>query len=243
VSPWPAAFVTQSAARAGVVALEPGRYEARTVAGRTLTCAVDAIPAAIELPGAWEVRFPSGWGAPASTVFDKLISWTERPEEDVKHFSGTAVYRKTFDLPGERLGHDKSLLLDLGEVKIMAQVILNGHDLGILWKAPFCVEIGDVAKTGRNELEIRVTNLWPNRLIGDERKPPYLKFNPGGAVVEWPAWVADGGPVPKTGRYTFTTWRHYSADSPLLPSGLLGPMTLRSAQRRTLELRREAASQ
>ncbi len=248
VSSWPAAFVQRSAGRAGILAVEPGRYEARTAAGRTVTCEVHAVPATIELAGEWEVRFPPGWGAPASAVFDKLTSWTERPEEGIKYFSGTAVYRKAFDLPSDRLGADKSLYLDLGAVEVIAQVILNGHDLGIYWKAPFRVEVGGVAKAGRNDLEIRITNLWPNRLIGDEQKPPYLKFNPKGTAnnpkgrpLEWPAWVADGGPVPETGRYTFATWKHYSADSPLLTSGLLGPVTLRSVERRNFDLKRESS--
>jgi hypothetical protein len=111
----------------------------------------------------------------------------------------------------------------------MAEVKLNGQNLGVLWKPPFRVPITNVAHAGANELEIRVTNLWPNRLIGDERKPPYLKWHANGGPAEWPDWVAEGGPVPKTGRRTFTTWHHYTKDSPLLESGLLGPVTLQTS--------------
>ena len=152
----------------------------------------------------------------------------------MKYFSGTATYEKTFEVTADQLGKGKELYLDLGRVAVIAEVKLNGKDLGILWKPPFRVSIGDVAKVGENRLEVRVTNLWPNRLIGDEKKPPYLKFDlvseRGGNPIEWPDWVATGGPVPKTGRLTFTTWHHYDKDSPLLESGLLGPVTLQSVR-------------
>ena len=87
----------------------------------------------------------------------------------------------------------------------------------------------DAARVGKNELEVRVTNLWPNRLIGDERLPSYFKWAENGVPAEWPAWVTDGAAPPKTGRYTMTTWRQFTKDSPLLESGLLGPVTLQNA--------------
>jgi hypothetical protein len=128
--------------------------------------------------------------------------------------------------------------LDLGRVEVIAEVILNGENLAIFWKAPFRVDVTDVLEAGQNELEVHVTNLWPNRLIGDERKPPYLKWRGArGGPAEWPEWVASGGPVPGTDRLTFTTWRHYTQDDPLLPSGLLGPVTLHFAEVRSLDPR------
>lgn len=212
-----------------ILAWEPGQYELTTASGRKSVCNARAVPAPLEVAGPWVLQFPPKWGAPPEVTLDKLISWTEHADAGVKYFSGTAVYRKTIELSADRVGADKALYLDLGDVKVLAEVILNGRNLGILWKAPFRIEISDWVKPGANELEIRVTNLWPNRLIGDEKKPPYLKFSPGGSPAEWPDWVVNGASVPNTGRFTFTTWHHYSKDSPLLESGLLGPVTLQTA--------------
>ena len=211
-----------------LLAWEPGKYEFTTASGKNSTYQVAEVPRPMEINAPWTLQFPAKWGAPAEITLDKLISWTEYPDEGVKYFSGTATYRKTFDIPADRVG--KELYLDLGVVKELAEVVLNGHNLGVLWKPPFRVNITKFAKPGANELEIRVTNLWPNRLIGDEQKPPYLKWN-GGSPAEWPDWLVDGGPVPDTGRFTFTTWHHYTKASPLLESGLLGPVTLRAAEK------------
>ncbi len=213
-----------------LVVSKGGQYELKTASGKKIVCEVPSVPAPITLTGPWNLRFPPDRGAPEVVTLEELISWPKHADEGVKYFSGTATYRKKFDIPADRLGKGKELLLDLGRVAVMAEVKLNGQDLGILWKPPLRVPITHVAKAGTNELEVRVTNLWPNRLIGDERKPPYLKWRSNGGPAEWPDWVAEGGPVPETGRYTFTTWRHYTKDSPLLESGLLGPVTLQTSR-------------
>ena len=114
------------------------------------------------------------------------------------------------------------MYLGLGEVKNLAQVKLNGTELGILWKPPFRVDIASAAKPGTNHLEISVVNLWPNRLMGDEQLPLDIEWLPSGGLAKWPQWLLDGSP---NGRLTFTTWRHISKEMPLLPSGLLGPIT------------------
>jgi hypothetical protein len=123
------------------------------------------------------------------------------------------------------LGPGKSLYLDLGRLKNLAQVKLNGTDLGILWKRPFRVEITAAAHVGINRLEVQVTNLWPNRLIGDEQLPEDRVWQ-GMHLKEWPQWLLDGKPSP-TGRFTFTTWHHWSQDDAPLESGILGPVALR----------------
>jgi len=110
----------------------------------------------------------------------------------------------------------------------MAEVTLNGRDLGVLWKPPFRVDVSEVLKPGRNTLEVRVVNLWINRMIGDEQLPEDSQRNANGTLKAWPKWVEQGKPSP-TGRYTFTTWRLWKKDSPLVESGLLGPVTLQSA--------------
>jgi len=180
------------------------------------------------IAGSWEVHFPPGLGAPASVKLDKLISLSDHADSGVKYFSGTAVYRTTFQ---SQIPNRKSkIFLDLGKVQVIAQVKLNGRDLGILWKPPFRVEVTEALKPGANELEVRVTNLWPNRMIGDDALPddvPWNRQRPRGAYpAKWPDWLVNGTPRP-SGRIAFCTRKDvYKSTDPLLPSGLIGPVTL-----------------
>ena len=98
------------------------------------------------------MTFQEGRGAPAKATFEKLISWPDHEDKGIKYFSGTATYRKTINIPADRFGENRSLLLDLGSVKEIAEVRLNGQDLGILWKAPFRVDITKAAKAGRQRV-------------------------------------------------------------------------------------------
>lgn len=155
------------------------------------------------LEGAWDVEFESGKGAPAAVRFETLEDWTLRPEPGIRHYSGLATYRKTFDLPSSvRVNPGTPLYLDLGDVRVMARVRLNGRDCGVVWTAPWRVDIAEAVQAEANALEIDVANLWPNRMIGD----------------------AGSTQAP----YTSTTYRPYRATDPLLPSGLIGPVTLES---------------
>jgi hypothetical protein len=156
----------------------------------------------LELAGPWAVRFDPAWGGPAKVEFDALVDWTSRPEEGIRHYSGTATYLKSFDLrrspaPGERW------YLDLGVVKNIAEVRLNSRPLGIVWTAPWRIEITAAVHAGANRLEIDVVNLWPNRLLGDKTLPPEKRFTRTNIVLP--------------------------ADAQLLPSGLLGPVTVQTA--------------
>ena len=110
----------------------------------------------------------------------------------------------------------------------MADVKLNGKDLGILWKPPYRVDVTEALRAGDNALEIAVTNLWINRMIGDEELPEDSDRNPDGTLKAWPQWVQEGKPSP-TGRFTFTSWRLWKKGEPLVESGLIGPVTLRVA--------------
>jgi hypothetical protein len=176
--------------------------------------------------GPWEVSFDPKWGGPAGVTFRRLEDWTARPEEGIQYYSGKAIYRKGFDLPGPVAGPKQGLCLDLGVVKNLARVRLNGRDLGVVWCDPWRVDISQTARPTENRLEIEVANLWPNRLIGDEQLPPDCEYAPGGNLARFPDWLLQGQPRPSSGRYTFTTWKHFTKDSPLLPSGLLGPVRL-----------------
>jgi len=212
---------------ARVTAWEPGTYEAKTAAGRTLRAQVAAVEPAQTVTGPWQVRFPPGWGAPEETTFDELINWPQSTNPGIKYFSGTARYLKQLNIPASWLEPGHTVVLDLGVVRELAHVWLNGQDLGTLWKPPFRLDITRWAHPGANDLQVAVTNLWPNRLIGDEQLPDDTEWN-GAAMKAWPTWLLEGKPRPATGRYTFTTWKHWHANSPLLDSGLLGPVVLRS---------------
>jgi hypothetical protein len=180
------------------------------------------------LAGPWDVSFDPQWGGPGKIIFDSLDDWSRRPEDGIKFYSGTAAYEKTFDLPqsGGQAAEAVRLWLDLGTVKAIASVRLNGRDLGVVWCDPWRVEITGAVKPTGNRLEIRVANLWPNRLVGDEREPADADYAAGGNLARWPEWLLKGEPRPSSGRLTFSTWKHYGEDSPLLPSGLLGPVTV-----------------
>ena len=185
-----------------------------------------------ELTGSWQVAFDPKWGGPAKPVtFETLTDWSSNSVEGIKYYSGTAVYRKVFDADVSRLtSHVSRLYLDLGRVHVMARVTLNGQDLGILWKPPYRVEVTPALKPGANTLEIRVVNLWRNRLIGDEQLPAVGEWAAayGGTSQElqaWPQWLLENQTNP-SGRHTFTTCRVLKKDQPLSESGLLGPVSL-----------------
>jgi hypothetical protein len=149
----------------------------------------------------WSVSFQPNRGAPEMVAFDRLTSWSDNSIDGVKYFSGTATYSKTIEIPEGALPPGARLWLDLGDVRDLAEVAVNGKYLGIQWKTPFKVDVTGVLKPGSNQIAIGVTNLWVNRLIGDQQSYAVKK-------------------------YTFTDIEPYKADSPLLPSGLLGPVRI-----------------
>jgi hypothetical protein len=169
-----------------------------------------------QITGPWTVKFDPKWGPfdsaqgrrPGEFIFQRLEDWTKRAEPGIKYYSGKATYQKTFDLPKDAQGA-KRVYLDLNRVRNIAQVRLNGHDLGVVWTAPWRVEITKAAKPTGNKLEIDVVNLWPNRLIGDAKRPVDQRLT-------------------KTNVGKFNNPKHQK----LLPSGLLGPVTLQIGKAR-----------
>jgi len=214
---------------------ESGDYTARTAAGKNAQLTIVPVKLA-EITGPWSLSFPPDKGAPATAEFPNLISWAESKEPGIKYFSGTATYRTEFDWKPESASSKPEVTLNLGEVKNIAEVSVNGKPLGILWKPPFRVGIADAIKPGKNILEIKVTNLWPNRLIGDEKLHPDPSLDYAGGktsrslvpLKSIPAWVKAGGKSP-VGRTTFAVVKFHDGDDPLLPSGLLGPVTVQTA--------------
>jgi len=217
-----------------IKALEAGTFDFQRADGKKQQLVVDSVPAPVDVTGSWNVTFPPNLGAPPQITLEKLISWTDHSDAGVRYFSGSAIYSKTLVLPAGMFGDGRFLYLDLGEVKNLARVKLNGKDLGIAWKPPYRVEVTGAAKPGDNALEVELTNLWPNRLIGDEQLPPDAEWDKksginSGGVLQIPEWFTKGEKSP-TGRIAFTTWHHWSKDDKLLPSGLLGPVRVLAAQ-------------
>jgi len=128
--------------------------------------------AAQEISDSWEVQFPPNLGAPESRVFDELVSWTTIPDDGIKYFSGTATYLKEFEADAALLAKGGRLELDLGQLRNVAEVTLNGKELGIRWKPPFSYDVTGLVQPGRNKLVVKITNLWANRLAGDAKLPP-----------------------------------------------------------------------
>ncbi len=146
-----------------------------------------------QISGTWKVNFNN-----KTVDFENLNSWPENIDADIKYFSGTASYKNTFKLTAiDKLG---KYFIDLGDVKHIAEVIINGKNVGTAWKKPFKLDISEAVKAGENSIEIKVTNLWVNRLIGDAQ--------------------------PDAKKTTFTTIPFYRKDSQLLPSGLLAPVSI-----------------
>jgi hypothetical protein len=173
----------------------------------------DRIPTAQPLPGLvedgavlqsvagdWSVRFTPNRGAPDHQVFPRLISWTEDSDPGVRHYSGTAAYEK--DLNIGTLPQNRRVILDLGQVNVIATISVNGRPIATVWQPPYAADITDAVHSGSNHLEVKVANLWVNRLIADS-----------------------GLPVEQ--RITWTTINPFHPDGGLLPSGLVGPVVLR----------------
>jgi len=192
-----------------------------------------------ELTNPWIVQFDPKWGGPEQVIFPSLQDWSRNEIKVIRYYSGTATYETQFDLKEI----PESLTIDLGNVKNLAEVTLNGSSLGVLWKPPFITNISKAAKPGKNKLVVKVTNLWANRLIGDEQEPADMKWDTklaglgsvknamaGYKLMELPSWFTQGKPRPSTGRYTFTTFNYFTKDSPLLESGLLGPVKILTAK-------------
>lgn len=220
----PTAEVIQTQTGRALRTWEPGDYVARNRNGQSWSFTGEP-PPLLEIHGPWQLRFPSGPELPAEVNLERLISWSDHADPAVKYFSGKASYRKTFDLPAAAIGKDRRFFLDLGEVHVMAEVKLNGRAFATLWKSPYRIDITQAARAGSNDLELQVVNLWPNRMVGDEQLLEDSNRQPNGTLREWPDWLQAGQPSP-TGRQTFSTWRLWKKNDPLLPSGLLGPVRI-----------------
>ena len=202
-----------------VVFREPAAAHPATITGNVPTIANSPkLTPLAELTGPWTAHFPIGWSSDErdprtmaqsstrSVTFDPLASWTTRPEPGIKFYSGAATYNKTFELPQTATRNPKSpISLDLGSLRELAEVRVNGQSCGIVWAPPFRVDITKAVKPGPNTLAVDVVNFWPNRIIGDASLPPEKRF-------------------------TKTNIRKLTKDTPLMESGLLGPVRVLAAE-------------
>lgn len=241
----PADIVRGADGRLRMTAWESGRYT--TSGGQDARV---ALPAPRKVEGPWTVRFQPGRGAPASVTLPRLQSLSHHDDAAVRHFSGTATYERTIDIPADALKQGLRIWLDLGRVEVLSGVQVNGQDLGVVWKEPYRVDITDAVHAGANSVSLAVTNLWANRMIGDaalpeegeyvdnadwtigEKAGPDGKMTPVKArkITELPDWYKAGKAKPEGGRVTFTPWTFFQPDEPLLDSGLLGPVRLMFAR-------------
>jgi hypothetical protein len=181
------------------VTTEPGNYRLTDSAAEERTIAGDGRDPPAPWFGDWTISFPAGWGAPPSVSVERFQSWTEWTIPGIRYFSGTATYHARLHVSREQLSRREQIWIDLGDVREIASVIVNGRKMQTVWRAPFLVRIDQALHHGENGVAIEVTNLWPNRIIGDLQ-------------------------LSATTLYAHTSVRAYRRDSPLLPSGLLDPV-------------------
>lgn len=190
---------TFAAGGSGLIALNPGTYQLTESNGHNTQVVIAPVDPQGLTFDSWTLSFPAGWGAPSSVPVTQFQSWTQWSDPGIRYFSGTATYHAVLHVPAGLIRPGRQIWLNLGKVREIASVSVNGISAGTQWRAPFLVRIDRQLHPGNNAVAIEVTNLWPNRLIGD--------LQPSARV-----------------RYTHTNVRAYTADSPLLPSGLLEPV-------------------
>jgi hypothetical protein len=188
-----------------------------------------------KVAGKWRVTFiPKTGGEPFTKTLDEPVDFSRESDERLKYFSGTAVYEKEISI---RKGRHSAVVLDLGAVYDMAEVEVNGTPAGVLWMAPFRIDITGYVKPGNNTLKIKVTNTWQNRLIGDEQYPADFEWtvwenngeparNGLPRMKGLPDWVRHNTPRPSKVRKTFVPWSYFDKDSGLAPAGMTGEVKL-----------------
>jgi hypothetical protein len=192
---------------------QAGEYVFKTASGRSGKMIVKDLPAAQSINQPWRITFPKDRGAPDEITMNTLIDWTQHTDLGVKYFSGAATYHNQFSLKEIPSGEQKSLILDLGVVKEVAVIRINGKEAGVLWKEPYRIDIAAYVKAGENQIEIKVVNSWNNRIVGDLNSKPEERITRTNLVGK------------------------FNAKMPLLPSGLLGPVILKTPVYTNCELK------
>jgi hypothetical protein len=192
-------------------------------------------PTSTEVRGPWTVGLQPAAGAPTQLTLARLSSLSEQPDPAVRYFSGTATYRTRVRLDAAALSGGARVFLDLGAVRDLVHVAVNDRDFGVLWHPPFVRDVTAALQPGDNTLTLAVTNTWHNRLVGDEQYPPDVAWGDartfqgrdvGRPLKAYPEWFLAQAPRPSADRLTFVTWAYHTRDTPLFPSGLVGPVRL-----------------
>jgi hypothetical protein len=220
----------------------PGRFDLVTSKG-IKSAVVDAVPPGINITGKWKVSFSPAVGDPFDAIFDELQSWTLSENDAIRYFSGTAVYSNTFKIPDGVT--DASVILNLGTVKELASVTINGNFIRVLWHAPFKVDISKYIRKGENSVSIAVTNTWANRMLGDNTYPDDCEWgkelqidsknSAGSSLAYFPDWLLKDRDRPSSKRVTFTTWNYFTKEYPLIESGLLSDIKLEFLRNETFK--------
>ena len=180
----------------------------------------------------WKVSFFAPRQSNAQIKMSELVSWSESDDTGIRYYSGTAEYSTMLNLSTDILKKGEAFVLDLGDVRDIARVYVNGRDAGTCWHHPFRLDITPWLKAGGNSLRIAVANTWINRVIGDEQYPADIPYSEDGAkfttgkLTAYPSWLYEPQMPAERKRVTFYSWKHYDKNSDLVPSGLLGPVKL-----------------
>ena len=213
---------------------KPGYYDIKFTDKISKTVHIPKVPEPIRLTDPWKISFPTGWGAPKQINLHRIISWTKHTNPGIKYFSGTATYYSQIEVPSKILSETYKNILDLGNVEVIAEVLINGKSCGVIWKKPFKIDITKYLRTGVNDIQIRVANLWINRLIGDQQYSDECEWTSetgttanGLGLKKIPEWVVNNKPRQSTNRKLFVSWKWpHLKEKELLPSGLLGPVRI-----------------
>lgn len=189
-----------------------GAYVFTGADGKPKQVEVGNIPDPESIDGAWKVEFDPEWGAPVEVDFTELTSWTVHEDQGIKYYSGKGTYIKSMYVTNDWIGNMQHIYLDLGNVREVAEVYINGQSAGVVWKPPFRADITNLVKAGANELKIEVMNLWINRLTGDINLPDEEKFTKTNIKTDGGSWLEN-----------YTEWH-------VEPAGLLGPVRLLSSK-------------
>jgi len=220
----PATFKINKTGKLVACFLQNGTYELVKSSG--VKEKINVISCGERVPvGSWKVRFPKESGAPEQIELPELVSLMKHDDFNIRHFSGTCTYLHQLNLASTDFTKGRKFLLDLGRVEVIAKVIVNGKEAGIYWKEPFVADITKLVKPGGNDLKVEVTNLWPNRLIGDEHLPVENEYSKDRFITKLPDWYVKNQHKPGN-RITFAVWHNLEKTDPLLESGLLGPVKL-----------------
>jgi hypothetical protein len=219
-----------------IVSGAAGNFEMTTSTGKKLNATIAKIPQPVEISGKWDIRFLPLTSEAFKSEFKELKSLTQSTNDSIKYFSGTAVYNNQFDLTSDLVNSDLKVMLNLGVVKDLASVTINGQFVSVLWHSPFVLDITKYLRTGQNSISVAVTNTWSNRIIGDKQfsddcewgipVPVSKTISAGISLLKFPDWLQKGERRVSEKRTTFSTWNYFTNELPLNPAGLIGDVKL-----------------